>query len=388
MEPISLYLHFPFCRKKCAYCDFASYPHLEELMPEYCGLMIREMEAQSLLYGAPKAATLFLGGGTPSLVPSELMARVLKAAAHFFAPVPGLEASCECNPGTVTPEFLRMLMESGINRLSIGAQAKQGRLLNALGRIHSWEDVVSSFDLARDAGFQNLSLDLMLGLPGQTPADWLETLEAALALRPTHLSCYGLILEEGTLLHSLFVKGKLDLPDEDAERRMYDTALRVLEGAGFRQYEISNFALPGWECRHNTAYWTQKHYLGLGAAAHSMMPILNGEAGAYRRFGNTPDVPAYLEGAKRGQVPLAEDSVVSASEARFEMLMLGLRMNKGVSRGDFFQRHGRTLEDCWGEKITLLTKKGLLQWKGDSLCLTRRGMDIQNAVLLELMEEI
>lgn len=384
MEPISLYIHIPFCRQKCAYCDFASYPKMDAHMDAYCQSLVAQMAQLSKQYGKPSAATLFIGGGTPSLLPPHLMDMVLTAAAKYFPPIPNWEATCECNPGTITAEFLHVLKRHNVNRLSMGAQAYQEPLLKTLGRIHTWSDVVSTFTLARQTGFQNISLDLMFGLPDQTLADWIETLSAALALHPPHISCYGLILEEGTPFYRLANEGRISFPPEDIERQMYDYTLHTLDNAGMPPYEISNFAIPGQECRHNIAYWTQAFYLGVGAAAHSMMPCPANAA--YHRFGATPNIETYMDGIQHNKPILCEDTLISPADARFETLMLGLRMTSGVSAQDFARRHGQSLDSAFGTKIAPLVQKGLLTWHGDRLQLTRHGMDVQNAVLVDLMD--
>ena len=368
-KEIGLYVHIPFCRRKCAYCDFTSYAGREAHWAPYIQAVIAEMSRRA----RPDfvISTLYIGGGTPSLLPPALMERLLAALRAHFSFSPDAECSCECNPGTVTKEFLGVLRAQGINRLSMGAQACQPRLLSLLGRIHTWDQVRESAELARSCGFDNLNLDLMLGLPTQTRADVEETLSAALALHPTHLSCYGLIVEEGTEMHRRVEAGTWVLPSDEEERAMYETCRSVLGSHGFRQYEISNFALPGFACRHNVDCWQRKEYLGLGCAACGFLGNV--------RYQNPPDLMDYL----RGQAP--EETVLSPEDARFESVMLGLRMMEGVSEDAFLGMHGVTLQAAFGEKLKKPLDEGLVTWDQGYLRLTRRGMDVQNRVLVDLL---
>lgn len=370
MKTVGLYVHIPFCVRKCAYCDFASFAGREGDMAPYIDQVIREADARS----DPDLciSTLYIGGGTPSLLPPELMERLLSALRRRFAFLPDAECSCECNPGTVTPAFLDALRRHGINRLSFGAQAAQAPLLRLLGRIHTWEQVEQSVHLAREAGFHNVSLDLMLGLPTQTVRNVLQSLDAALALEPTHLSCYGLIVEEGTRMREMVDRGVWTLPDEDTEREMYEACRQTLADHGFIQYEISNFALPGFACRHNTDCWRRREYLGLGSAACGFWGNV--------RYRNPPAFTDYLAGKP------AEETVLSPEDARFESVMLGLRMTEGVSEDAFFRMHGVTLRDAFGEKLQKPLAQGLVVWENGCLRLTRRGMDVQNSVLVELLD--
>lgn len=267
----------------------------------------------------------------------------------------------------------------------MGMQAGQPHLLHMLGRIHTFTDVEASVKLARAAGIRNLNLDLMFGLPGQTLNDWAETLDMALSLHPEHLSCYGLIPEEGTQLGDAILAVEVPLPAEDTERAMYDMTLTRLAAAGFEQYEISNFAKPGCACRHNLGYWRQTPYLGLGPAAASMLPGRTPEEFCLRRT-NVRDLAAYLRQSHQGRFQPAEEESVSPAEARFETMMLGLRTTKGVNEAAFTAMHGVALADVYGAKLAELETQGLLCHTGGWWRLTRRGMDVQNGVLVELME--
>lgn len=343
-------------------------------MPRYVDALLRE----AAQYGREVIDTVYIGGGTPSLLPAPLMEKLLSGLRDCFDIPEGIEWSCEANPGTLTEEWLQAAISGGVNRLSLGMQASQPELLKTLGRIHDFGQVAASVDIARGCGIKNLNLDLILGLPGQTLNMWRETLDKALSLTPEHLSCYGLIPEDGTPLKDDLVAGRLALPDEAEERCMYDDTLGILAAHGYAQYEISNFAKPGYACRHNIGYWRQMPYIGLGVSAASCLP---GNGGcAYERLTNPMDLQAYLDGGRRTR------EQISPADAHFETMMLGLRMTQGISESCFTQMHGMTLNECYGERLRDLERRGLISWR-DGLCrLTRRGMDVQNAILVELME--
>ncbi|MEN6450924.1 MAG: radical SAM family heme chaperone HemW [Thermoguttaceae bacterium] len=369
--PIGLYVHVPFCVSKCAYCDFASYAGREADIPRYVDAVVREITRRGDETGHPKTDTVFLGGGTPSLLDEPQVTRILDALFQAFRLQPGAEITCECNPGTLTTPFAQALRTAGVNRLSLGAQARQSRLLRLIGRIHDWQQVVASVEIAHTAGFDNLNLDLMLGLPAQTAADWRETLAAAIALSPTHLSCYSLMVEEGTPICRDITAGKLVLPDEELDREMYELARQTLAEHGFQQYEISNFAREGYACRHNIGCWTRVPYLGFGCAAHSFFNEC--------RTMNPSTLDAYLA----GESPKTER--LSREKARFESMMLGLRMIRGVKDEEFLRMHGMSIREAFGEKLDKPISEGLLEWHEAGLRLTRRGMDLENTVLVDLM---
>lgn len=368
---VGLYLHVPFCASKCAYCDFASCAGRESDIPRYVEAVVREITRRGAETGHPAADTIFLGGGTPSLLNEFQVTRILDALRDAFPIDERAEITCECNPGTLTTSFALALRKAGVNRLSLGAQAAQASLLRLIGRIHTWEQVIASLDIAREAEFENINLDLMFGLPAQTVADWGETLEAALAIEPAHLSCYGLIVEEDTPICRDITAGKLALPEEDVEREMYELTRQMLAKHGFEQYEISNFARPGFACRHNIGCWTRVPYLGFGCAAHSLFDEC--------RTMNPSNLDAYLA----CEEPTTEH--ISRDEARFESMMLGLRMTRGVKDEDFTRMHGMSIREAFGEKLDKPVAAGLLEWHEGVLRLTRLGMDLQNSVLVDLM---
>lgn len=383
---MELYIHLPFCARKCRYCDFASYAGRMDAVPAYVDAVLAEGRAAAEALHHPCMDTVFLGGGTPSLLPPEQLTRLLDGLKALFPWAQDAEITAEANPGTLTASWLRAACLGGVNRLSLGMQAYQPHLLGLLGRIHDFPQVAESVRLAREACLDNISLDLMFGLPGQTVADWSETLEAALSLSPRHLSCYGLIPEGGTPLKDDLDAGLLSLPEEEAERAMYDHALVTLAQHGFRQYEISNFALPGYVCRHNLGYWRQVPYLGLGAAASSMLPGCKAGC-AYVRRTNPAGLDAYMAMLHRGTWETRTQETISPAEAQFETMMLGLRTTEGVSEEGFLRMHGVSLVTRYGARLSRLASSGLLAHDDGWWRLTRRGMDVQNAVLVELMDD-
>lgn len=379
---VQLYLHFPFCKRKCFYCDFCSFPSGETEVEVYCGALIKEMELYAAAYPDATVDTVFLGGGTPSIVPAPQMDKVLAALKRNFSFAKQVEFTSEGNPGTLTDEWLDVISHRGVNRLSLGMQAKQNELLQSLGRIHTHAQTVEAVDMAKRHGFDNLNLDVMFGLPGQTVEDYLDTLRAAAELDAAHLSAYSLIVEEGTPLFSRVQSGIVKLPGEDAEDEMYEQGVDLMETMGYRQYEISNFAKPGFECRHNLGYWQGKYYLGLGLGAHGMLPCENAP---YRRVENTYQMKDYLDALREGRLPRKVSTLVKRDEAMFETLMLGLRTLAGIDCAEFERRFGEPLDKKYGAELEKLAWEGLAVWD-KRLRLTRRGLRVQNAVLLRLMD--
>lgn len=382
---MELYVHIPFCRQKCRYCDFASYAGCEKQMADYVKAVLAEAAVQAKRLHHPTIETVFLGGGTPSLLDAALLTHLLNGLHSLFDIAPNAEVTSEANPGTLTPEWLEAATMGGMNRLSMGMQAKQSSLLRTLGRIHDYAQVEHSVALARQAGITNLNLDLMFGLPGQTVNQWRETLEAALALQPQHLSCYGLIPEDNTPLKVDLDAGRLTLPDEETERIMYDDALTLLSYHGFQQYEISNFALPSYACQHNLGYWRQIPYLGLGASASSM--LMDSPTTTYTRETNPAQLADYLRMTETADWSAREVIPISTGEARFETMMLGLRTTEGVSCKAFQKMHGISVANCYGPQLESLQHRGLVTFIDGCWRLTRRGMDVQNAILVELMDD-
>ncbi len=361
MKRISLYIHIPFCARKCAYCDFTSFPDKTDRIPDYLHRLEREMDEAISRFGNLAVDTLFIGGGTPSLLGGGDMARLMDAAAKRFSIAPDAEITCEANPGTLDLEKLRAYKSAGINRLSIGVQAFDDRLLKALGRIHTRDEAIRAVLMARDAGLDNLSVDLMYALPFQTLEDWRDTLKTAVGLPVRHISCYSLIVEDGTPMKALVDAKKAVLPDEETAVCMQHAAAAFLKDYGFERYEISNYAQSGYESRHNMVYWTRGDYLGLGCAAHSLM---NGA-----RFSNTASLEDYLAGGA-GDPPEA----LTGRDVYEERVMLGLRTKYGVPA-----------EILPKKALDRLTRGGLMAVENGRARVTQAGSDVLNAVILELI---
>lgn len=372
-----LYIHMPFCKSKCAYCDFPSFAGREGEAGRYFHAMIREAELWRERRGELSFETVYMGGGTPSLLPAGELESLMDGLRQLFHIAP-MEFTLEANPGTVDKEKLESFRRMGANRISFGAQAAQDTLLKRIGRIHKWADFLRSFGLAREAGFTNISADMMTGLPGQTTADSAETAEKLAALGLEHVSCYGLILEQGAPLLKAVEEGRETVPGGDAEREMFHAARSVLEGAGLRRYEISNFAKAGRECLHNLNYWRNGDWLGLGIGAASHFA-------GYRRE-NRADVEAYMQACEAGCPPPADEHAIGPGEAVFETIMLETRLAEGIDFGRFRERHGFDFLAKYQTRVDGLTAMGWMARTGNGVYLTEKGMDLQNAVLMEFME--
>ena len=377
-----LYIHIPFCVKKCAYCDFASSAESEVTFEEYVAGVIREMELRAeTLEGPTVAETLYLGGGTPSLLPPELVGRFVATARERYGLTPDTEITLEANPGTVTGETLAGFREAGVNRLSLGVQSLDDRMLALLGRVHSAAEAREAVALARGAGFTNLGIDLIHSLPGQTPEMWGEELRQAVALGPEHISAYELTLEEGTPLHRLREEGKLTLPDDETGATMYRTTADLLGAAGYEQYEIANFARSGRRSRHNQVYWRRDPYLGFGAAAHSFQTVpLYG-----RRWHNPIDPSAYLRRVAAGRLPEEEVLVLSRREAMAETFFLGLRTTEGVDTERYRESFGESVEQAYGPEIEGLLGAGLLHRQGSRLFIPASLLIVANQILVKFV---
>ncbi|MBR5287383.1 MAG: radical SAM family heme chaperone HemW [Clostridia bacterium] len=376
----SVYIHIPFCVKKCAYCDFASYGGCMEQMGAYVDAVCREIRAQAALFGKRRVKTVFFGGGTPTLMTGEQVQRVMDALGTHFYIEETAEITMEGNPGTLTAERLRAYQAAGVNRLSIGVQSMDDGLLAAIGRIHTTAQAVQAVRLAREAGFDNLNLDLMYGLPGQTAQIWRETLEAALALAPEHLSCYSLILEEGTPLCAAVRAGTCaPLPDEEEMDAMDALTAKLLDAAGYTRYEVSNWAKPGRQCRHNIVYWECEPYLGVGAAAHGEVDGM--------RFEHTADIGEYIKNCENPACLNRPEGNNTREDRMFERAMMGLRMICGMDAQRFAQDFGQEPQTVWQRTIPQMIRDGLMVMTKERLALTRRGMDVMNGVLTRMMEE-
>lgn len=369
MRSWEIYVHIPFCVRKCDYCDFLSFPCEDTRRREYLAALIQEITHVKIpeTYGGVKS--IYVGGGTPSLLSGEEMQRILNTIRSCFPVEEGAEISMEANPGTLTEEKLKGYRAAGINRLSIGCQSVHDKELRMLGRIHQFADFTESFALARRAGFCNINVDLMSAIPGQHREDWQDCLKTIAALEPEHISAYSLIVEEGTP----FAKRRLELPDEEEERQMYADTRKILKAFGYEQYEISNYARPGYACRHNIGYWDGTPYRSFGLGASSYIEET--------RFRNTGQMDIYLKQAQEPERLRREIEVLTKENRMEEYMFLGLRMNCGVSRKGFLERFGKSMEEVYGSKIEHFVREKLLTFSEDRVSLTEKGMDLANYVM-------
>ena len=443
-KKLELYLHIPFCVKKCSYCDFLSMPAEETVRRHYLHMLLEEIRENAACCKEYQVSTIFFGGGTPSLLPGGQIAELMEALQENFTIDADPEITIECNPGTLDKQKLSCYKDSGINRLSLGLQSANNRELQLLGRIHSFEDFLENFAAARSMGFENINVDLISALPGQTTKDWSDTLKKVLALQPEHISAYSLMIEEGTPFYETYREDEMRrergerpryLPEEETEREMYEQTRIMLEQEGFRRYEISNFARPGRECRHNIGYWRGTPYLGFGLGSSSYIEGM--------RYTNPCRLEEYLKGSCRnlgrirkkrwdissqerhvhgipesskepcadgisesskepcahgipesseelcahGIPESSEDSiwVLSKQEQMEEFMFLGLRMADGISRKEFWNRFQAELSQVYGDVLQKLQSQGLLAQKEEHIYLTEAGITVSNYVLSEFL---
>lgn len=362
-----LYIHIPFCVKKCKYCDFVSYAGKETLAEEYINALFREARE----YQGEKIDTIFIGGGTPSILTPEEIKKITRMCFDTFDVADDCEFTTEANPGTLDSDKISAMLEGGINRISVGVQTFNDAELQKIGRIHDAATAYNTIFKLREMGFSNINIDLMTALPDQTMESLKNTLKIAASMPVTHISAYSLIIENGTPLEREYSKGMLNLPDEDTDREMYSYTIRFLKENGFNQYEISNFAKNGYECRHNIKYWTAQPYIGLGAAAHSY----TGDV----RLCNTSDINKYITGCEREVTNLTEKDKMS------EFIITGLRMNAGISEYNFKNRFGVGIDKVFGKEIERFIKLDLMRYTDGRYALTRKGIDVSNSILCEFV---
>jgi len=384
LETVSLYLHIPFCHTRCHYCDFNTYAGMLPMREPYVRALLTEITLAGQIAqhtdGSPRRSrTIFFGGGTPSLLSVSQITHLLDACFHAFAVDKDAEITLEANPGTLDQEQLAGLRAAGINRLSMGAQTTDPDLLKTLGRIHTPEEIDQAVHYARIAGFTSISLDFMFGLPGQTMDHWRQTLDHALDLHPEHLSLYSLIIEEGTPFYDWAHDGRITPGDEDLCADMYEYADELLHKAGYGNYEISNWSLPGHQSRHNLTYWQNLPYLGMGAGAHSYF--------AERRFSHERNPATYIKRVKQGQLPEAESESVGHLQAMSETAFLALRTAMGLHLPTFEERFGVSFVHFVGERLDTVTKAGLLECADGWLRLSKRGRLLGNEVFLRLLPD-
>ena len=407
---LELYIHIPFCARKCSYCDFLSFAAPERVYREYMDKLIEEICGQGPNFQEYRVSTIFVGGGTPSILPADLIMELFATLSENFDIALDAEVTLEANPGTLTMEKLEVYRQSGINRLSIGLQSADDKELKYLGRIHSYDSFLKSYQRARQAGFKNINVDLMSALPGQDVHSWKTTLKKVMMLKPEHISAYSLIIEEGTPFFERFgepecKKGLLsggqqenskkpetasevavraevmtlpDLPDEDTDREMYHLTKEMMAAQGYERYEISNYAKKGYECRHNTGYWTGVEYLGLGLGASSYTY-------GYR-YHNTEDLQEYLSlNLYEGGAAARDIEELSLEDKMEEFMFVGLRMMKGVSGSEFLERFGLNMWNVYGDVLKKLEQQGLIEVEAPMVRLTERGIDVSNVVLSEFL---
>ena len=400
---LELYIHIPFCARKCYYCDFLSFAAPEGTYREYIDKLIEEIHGQSAGFSEYRVTTVFVGGGTPSILPACLMEEVFAALYECFDIAEDAEITLEANPGTLTTEKLTAYKKSGVNRLSLGLQSANDTELKYLGRIHSYDSFLKSFERARQAGFSNINVDLMSALPGQDVRSLKTTLRKVMMLKPEHISAYSLMIEEGTPFFLRFGKQEKkacggaepaisaaeaaqraavmtlpDLPGEDVDREMYHLTKEWLSAQGYARYEISNYARPGFECRHNIGYWTGVDYIGLGLGASSYTHGF--------RYRNTEDLKEYLSLNLCESGAAAQDiRGLSSEEQMEEFMFLGLRMMRGVSGSEFYERFGQNMWNVYGNVFLRLEEQGLIEVKMPMVRLTERGIDVSNVVLSEFL---
>ena len=373
-KELGLYIHIPFCRQKCHYCDFPSYSGMEEHWEAYTNAVVHELIMKAQAFQQLKIKTIFIGGGTPSLIPHNHIERILDTVHSHYHVIKDCESTLESNPGTLTGEKLTAYRAAGINRLSMGLQACQERLLKKLGRIHSFNDFTQAVILAQKHGFENINADIIFGIPDQSFEEWCETVARVLAFDLTHISCYSLKIEDETVFGRMLKEGHLHEIEDELDRRMYHYAINLFYQAGLEQYEISNFAKPPYLCKHNMNYWERGEYIGIGAGAHSFYEE--------RRYANTSDVLMYIEGVKKESLTLSENMGLSKEEGLSEKIILGLRLNKGIDLALLSKEFDIDLEKKYHKELEQLSSQALVERNGSVIRLTKTGLDLANTVFI------
>ena len=373
MKEVSLYIHIPFCKQRCFYCDFPTFAGKERFREDYVEALIKEIEDKCSNY---LIKTIFIGGGTPSYLEEKELEKLLIAVSKLNLS-DKLEYSIECNPGTVNEDKLKIMKKYGINRISFGLQSCNNQLLKKIGRIHTFKEFLENYNLARKVGFNNINIDLMYGLPNLTIQDWKNTLEKICELKPEHISAYSLIIEEGTAFYKLYEKDKLELPSEDDERVMDKLTKDILKSNGYHQYEISNFALPGKECEHNKVYWSLEEYIGVGSASSSYID-------GYRLV-NTSNINDYIEKINNNISVVIDKYENTIEDEMEEFVFMGLRMVSGIDLLKFKKKFGVDINSIYKEVIEKNIKDGLLVVEENKMFLTAKGMELSNSVMSDFI---
>ena len=381
---MELYIHIPFCVKKCDYCDFLSFAADEQTQKSYVAALQKELAFYGAKYKDRRITTIFIGGGTPSWLKEDYMQAIMETVYHYFSVEQDAEITIECNPGTITEHKFEVYRRIGINRLSIGLQSVHNEELKILGRIHTFEQFLKTYDMARKHGFSNINIDLMSSLPGQTPEIFCDSLYQVLKLKPEHISVYSLIIEKGTPFYELYRFDAVrqaagmqteSLPTEEEEYQTTKMTQHILKEAGYHWYEISNFAKPGYECRHNIGYWKRVDYLGVGLGASSLIDNV--------RNSNTRDLYTYLSVPADSLHETAAQ--ITRNEQMEEFMFLGLRMRDGFYRDEFTQAFGIPIEAVYGDALNHLQQEELLLKREGRIYLTDKGMDLNNYVVAQFM---
>lgn len=373
MKEMSLYIHIPFCKQKCLYCDFPSYAGKESLINEYIRALNEEILRKCSKY---KIASIFVGGGTPSYL-NEINLESLLKTINLLDFKDDFEFTIECNPGTLNEEKLALMKNYNVNRISMGLQTTNDNILKEIGRIHSFEEFKKNYNQARKAGFKNINVDLMFGLPNQNMKDWKVSLEDVMSLEPDHISAYSLIIEEGTCFYNLYNNDKLNIPNEEEERSMYLFTKGFLKDYGYNQYEISNYAKANKECFHNKVYWKCNEYLGLGVSASSFVDE--------KRFKNIDDIKIYIEKINNNEDVTEEIHVNNINDDMEEFMFMGLRMIEGINLKIFKKKFGKDVFDIYDEVIKNNIKKGLLVVDSEKLYLSEKGIELSNYVMSDFI---
>ena len=373
MKEVALYIHIPFCKQKCFYCDFPSYARKDDLMSDYIEALLIELKEKIKAY---KVRSLFIGGGTPSYLNEENLRKLMKVMKNINF-IEDAEKTIECNPGTVSEEKFNIMKEGGINRLSFGLQTTKNNLLKGIGRIHTFEAFKDNYNLARSVGFNNINIDMMFGLPNQSVKDWTDSLEEVAKLNPEHISAYSLIIEEGTPFYKLYNEDKLKLPSEEEEREMYKKCKDILIENGYHQYEISNYAKEGKECLHNEVYWMCNEYIGVGASSSS---YIDG-----KRIKNIDDLREYIKRIGISESIVDEEIINTKNDDIEEFMFMGLRMNCGIKEEEFKRRFHTDIDNVYKDVIEGNINKGLLERKRGRIYLTDKGIELSNMVMSDMI---
>ena len=375
---LGLYVHIPFCVKKCRYCDFNSFKLNIDEKRKYLNSLKKEMELYKENFKDKNIDSIFVGGGTPSILNEEEIKILFQNIKNNFKIKDGAEITMECNPGTLTLNKLKAMKECGVNRLSIGLQAVQNNHLEYIGRVHTYEEFERNYFQAKEVGFENINIDLMYALPNQSKEDWKQSLEKVVKLNPTHISAYSLILEENTELFNMYERNEFELLDEDTDIEMYKYTINYLKYHGYDQYEISNYAKKGFECKHNILYWKCQNYVGLGVSASGFVNET--------RYNNFCDLDKYEEIIHSGKKPIEWEEKLSIKDKIEENIFLGLRMNEGIKFKDFREKYNFNFEDEYKNEIDKLKKIELINVNNEGIKLTQKGKEISNSVFVEFMK--